>query len=159
MSIKKVFFAEDRPESIEGFISVLEAHEIEHDYEETWEDIFTYIEKNKTTLPDIIVIDMNIPVIHPNLKTYANKELRGARDLNQGQAFGLWLTDTYPQIPYVYLTHMPSVFNPDASDYQRLREDFEPNQFIFSKSVTPEHFYEMLNSFYNAFKENTSVTT
>ncbi|MCP4698400.1 MAG: hypothetical protein GY862_16340 [Gammaproteobacteria bacterium] len=102
---KRVLFVEDRPETIALYIEELEetVPDLEIESVEKLEKAWKLLGSGKTQPPfDIVLIDLNIPPVPEVLQEYA--ENLEARDLNEGQALGLWLSDKYPHVKYAYLS-------------------------------------------------------
>ncbi|MCP4698929.1 MAG: response regulator [Gammaproteobacteria bacterium] len=117
---KRLLFVEDRPATILFYMKQLEqcVPGLEISHAESLLEAWNLLNPVRSPLPfNIVLIDLNLPPIPPELKDYARRLETG--DLNEGQALGLWLSDHYPQVRYAYLTALPKVINRELDKSQK----------------------------------------
>ncbi|MCP4695966.1 MAG: hypothetical protein GY862_03820 [Gammaproteobacteria bacterium] len=88
---------------------------------------------------DIVLLDLNVPPVPPELRDYARRLEAG--DLNEGQTLGLWLSENYPKVPYAYLTALPAVVDTNVDKSQKKITVVDKN--LVSVRSFPEEIYRI----------------
>ncbi len=78
---------------------------------------------------DMVLIDLHIPKIPSELYRYSDLLQPEKVRLNEGQALGLWLDKRYPNLPYAYLTAIPSVMDTSVES-QACIEVIDKNEIL-----------------------------
>ncbi|MCP4695970.1 MAG: response regulator [Gammaproteobacteria bacterium] len=109
---KRILFVEDRPDTILFYEKRLEdIPDVETEQAESQKEAWDLFYPVREPPPfDIVLIDLNLPPVPSELLKGDARKLE-PRDLNEGQALGLWLSKHYPKVPYAYLTALPGVID------------------------------------------------